>query len=72
MQAIQFTMSVPRYAVGLGLRRVAPSLLWRGMVDLAPLVTHRFTLDAYDQALKMHLARGKHGLVKGVFAFTGL
>jgi L-iditol 2-dehydrogenase len=31
MKAIQFNFSLPRYALGLALRKVAPSLLWSGV-----------------------------------------
>ena len=31
MKAVQFTTTIPRYALGLGLRKVAPALLWSGI-----------------------------------------
>lgn len=31
MKAIQFTTTIPRYALGLSVRKVAPALLWRGI-----------------------------------------
>ena len=41
MKAIQFNLTIPRYAVGLALRRLAPDILWSGLsctrlVDVRP------------------------------------
>lgn len=36
-------------------------------VDLSRLVTHKFTLDQWQEAMQVSLARGKHGAIKTVF-----
>lgn len=36
-------------------------------VDLGRLITHRFTLDQWQEAMQVSLARGKHGAIKAVF-----
>ena len=40
-------------------------------VDLAPLVTHRFQLDDYREALTTVTSKGASGVVKAVFDFRG-
>ncbi len=44
-------------------------LLARGVVDLGWLVTHRFTISEYQQAINAHKSRGRHKLIKAVFDF---
>jgi threonine dehydrogenase-like Zn-dependent dehydrogenase len=46
---------------------LALRLLREGRVDLAPLVTHRFALTAYKQAIQTALATGPSQSVKTVF-----
>ncbi len=41
----------------------------RREVDLSSLVTNRFGLDEYRRALAMASARGRHRMIKAVFAF---
>ena len=36
-------------------------------VDLSRLITHRFTLDQWQEAMQVSLAHGKHGAIKTVF-----
>lgn len=48
---------------------LALNLIETGKVDLAPLVTHRFVLDDYKQALKMHMNRRQYPIIKAVFDF---
>jgi L-iditol 2-dehydrogenase len=36
-------------------------------VDLARLITHKFPLDQWQEAMQVSLARGKHGAIKVVF-----
>lgn len=40
-------------------------------VDLSRLITHRFTLDQWQEAMQVSLARGKHGAIKPVFDMRG-
>ena len=40
-------------------------------VDLSRLITHRFTLDHWQEAMQVSLARGKHGAIKTVFDMRG-
>jgi threonine dehydrogenase-like Zn-dependent dehydrogenase len=40
-------------------------------VDLSRLITHRFTLDQWQEAMQVSLARGKHGAIKTVFDMRG-
>jgi len=49
--------------------QLALDLMADGSVDLAPLVTHRFRLEEYRQALSMATHKPRHRLVKAVFAF---
>ncbi|MFQ5946447.1 MAG: zinc-binding dehydrogenase [Anaerolineae bacterium] len=48
---------------------LALELMAEGKVDLTPLVTHRFALEDYKKALALTAAKGKHHLIKSVFAF---
>ncbi len=43
--------------------------LTRGEVDLSWMVTHRYSLDHYDQALIQLSNLGRNQVIKGVFAF---
>jgi len=49
--------------------QLALDLMADQKVDLAPMVTHRFKLQDYRQALKMVKHKSRHRLVKAVFAF---
>lgn len=40
-----------------------------GKLDLAALVTHRFRLDAYQEALAVASDKGRHRVIKPVFVF---
>lgn len=42
-------------------------LLGHPGVDLSRLITHRFRLDQWQEAMQVSLARGKHGAIKTVF-----
>ena len=42
-------------------------LIRQGKLDLTGLLTHRFRLADYKQALLMHAARAQHGLIKAAF-----
>jgi hopanoid-associated sugar epimerase len=44
-------------------------LLGRGRLKLPPLVTHRFALDSYQEALLVAHAKGRNRAVKAVFDF---
>lgn len=48
---------------------LALTLMASSKVDLSWMVTHRFRLDQYDQALKLHGQKGSSGLIKAVFEF---
>lgn len=48
---------------------LALALMASGEVDLSWMVTHRFKLDQYDEALKLHGQRGRSGVIKAVFQF---
>ena len=50
---------------------LALRFLAEGRVDLRPLVTHRFPLRDYRQAVRTALATGPHRSVKTVFDLTG-
>jgi threonine dehydrogenase-like Zn-dependent dehydrogenase len=50
---------------------LALKLMAEGRVDLAPLLTHRFALTDYRQALETISSKGKSGVIKAVFAFDG-
>jgi threonine dehydrogenase-like Zn-dependent dehydrogenase len=50
---------------------LALRLLATKKVDLAPLVTHRFPLAEYRQAIHTALLTGRYQSVKTVFGFTG-
>ena len=48
---------------------LALTLMASNKIDLSWMVTHRFRLDQYDQALKLHGQKGSSGLIKAVFEF---
>jgi L-iditol 2-dehydrogenase len=49
--------------------QLALDMMAQGKIDLAPLLTHRFRLADYKQALATVAAKGRNGVVKAVFAF---
>ncbi len=49
--------------------QVALDLMAKGKVDLAPLVTHKFKLEDYRQALAAVANKGRTKVIKAVFAF---
>lgn len=49
--------------------QLALEMIAQGWPDLSRLVTHRFRLDEYRRALAMTSARGRHRMIKAVFAF---
>ena len=49
---------------------VAMDLIETGKVDLTSLVTHRFSLDQYREAIKVNLAKASHGAIKTVFEIS--
>lgn len=48
---------------------LAVRLMAEGKADLAPLVTHRFKLAGYREALETVTSKGSSGVIKGVFDF---
>ena len=48
---------------------LALQLLSTGNVDLGWLVTHRFSISDFHHAMKILHSRGKHNVIKAVFAF---
>ncbi len=48
--------------------QVALALMAEGVVDLAPLVTHKFKLEDYPRALASVAKKGRSGVIKAVFA----
>ena len=48
---------------------IAIELMASGAVDLGWMVTHRFPLDQYNEALKLHGQKGSSGVIKAVFEF---
>ncbi|KAA3646271.1 MAG: alcohol dehydrogenase [Chloroflexi bacterium] len=44
-------------------------LMQRGLVDLGWMVTHRYALDDYSQALRQHGDKRNHEIIKAVFEF---
>lgn len=48
---------------------LALHLMATGQVDLGWMVTHRFRLDQYSEALTLHSRKGSSGLIKAVFEF---
>lgn len=44
-------------------------LMAEGKLDLAPLVTHRFRLEDYRDALRTVTSKGRSGVIKAVFDF---
>ncbi|HET9015071.1 MAG TPA: alcohol dehydrogenase, partial [Thermomicrobiaceae bacterium] len=51
---------------------LAVRLMAQGTVDLAPLLTHRFRLEDYRDALETVTSKGRSGVIKAVFAFDPL
>jgi len=49
--------------------QIALDLMAEGKVDLAPLVTHRFKLEDYREALATVAHKGRTEVMKAVFAF---
>jgi L-iditol 2-dehydrogenase len=49
--------------------QLAVDLLAEGRVDLAPLVTHKFRLDEYPDALDTATSRGRNNVIRAVFEF---
>ena len=49
--------------------RLAIKLMAERGVDLSPLVTHRFSLTDYRNALQTVTSKGRSGVIKAVFAF---
>jgi len=49
--------------------QVALELMAEGKVNLAPLVTHKFKLEEYRQALAAVVGRSRTGVIKAVFTF---
>jgi len=41
-----------------------------GKLDLSGMITHRYQLKDYRQALSANNQRGKHELIKSVFTFN--
>jgi L-iditol 2-dehydrogenase len=50
--------------------QLAVDLMADGRVDLAPLVTHRFRLSDYADALSTATSRGRNGVIRAVFEFN--
>lgn len=49
--------------------QLAVDLLAGGWADLAPLVTHRFRIDQYANALTTATSRGRNNVIRSVFEF---
>jgi L-iditol 2-dehydrogenase len=49
--------------------QIAVDLMSAGAVDLAPLVTHRFRLQDYADALTTATSRGRNNVIRAVFEF---
>lgn len=49
--------------------QITLDLMAEGAVDLAPLVTHKFKLEDYREALAAVANKGRTGVIKAVFAF---
>ncbi len=49
--------------------QLAVDLMAEGRVDLAPLVTHRFRIDDYANALATATSRGRNNVIRSVFEF---
>jgi L-iditol 2-dehydrogenase len=49
--------------------QLAIDLIAEGRVDLAPLVTHRFRIDDYANALSTATSRGQNNVIRSVFEF---
>jgi threonine dehydrogenase-like Zn-dependent dehydrogenase len=54
---------------GVSTMALALRLMAEGEVDLGDLVTHRFKLSDYQQALDTVTSKGSSGVIKGVFEF---
>lgn len=50
---------------------VALRLMAEGKVNLEPLLTHKFTIDEYQEALATVTGKSSSGVIKAVFAFEG-
>ena len=50
---------------------LALRLLGERRLEISPLVTHRFALCDYPQAIQTAIFAGRHKAVKTVFDFTG-
>jgi threonine dehydrogenase-like Zn-dependent dehydrogenase len=48
---------------------IAVELLRSGRLSLSPLLTHKFSLDEYKQAIEANLNLGKSRVIKSVFEF---
>ena len=46
-------------------------LVKQGKLDLSGLLTHRFRLEDYKRALRMHTVRSRTGLIKAAFEPNG-
>jgi L-iditol 2-dehydrogenase len=53
----------------LNTMQLAVDLIADGRADLAPLVTHRFRLDDYANALTTATSRGRNNVIRSVFEF---
>jgi len=47
--------------------QVALALMTEGVVDLAPLLTHKFKLEDYRRALASVPKKGQSGVIKAIF-----
>ncbi|OQP07676.1 alcohol dehydrogenase [Geobacillus sp. 46C-IIa] len=47
--------------------QIAIDLMQKGKVDLSPLITHRFPLENYQEALRTVIYKGKGPVIKAVF-----
>ena len=54
----------------LSTMQLAVKMMASGTVDLAPLLTHRFSLSDYRNALETVTSKGKSGVIKAVFEFA--
>jgi threonine dehydrogenase-like Zn-dependent dehydrogenase len=46
---------------------IAIDLVTKGKVDLSDLVTHRFKLDQYKEAIEVNMNKAAHGAIKTIF-----
>jgi L-iditol 2-dehydrogenase len=49
--------------------QIAVDLMSNGTVDLAPLVTHKFRIEDYADALTTATSRGRNNVIRAVFEF---